>query len=430
MLRKLPFLLLGLAWTVFVFAGGWFTHSQWGTPRNTVIHVPVTPAAKDAAGPGALSPTIGAPAPNVTPNPNAGQKPPLLLEEAWSKVRDTFVGTVPDDTQRNAAAIRGALGILGDKYTTFLEPKARQAEKDSYRGKFGGIGVNLSSNPDGAIALMPRKNTPAERIGIQPNDILVAVDDWLVPDKYDVNELVHKVRGDPGTKVKITIKRGGDKVIDFVIVRETIEIPSVESRMITDTSKSKMPIGYVQIFQFVEPTANEAKKAIEALKADGAKGYIIDLRNNGGGLVNQSVEVASQFLSDGLVLIEQTRDKEGNYPVVKGGLLTDPNVPVVVLVNANTASASEILAGALQDRGRAKLVGEKTFGKGSMQWLFDLSDGSSVHVTFAKWFTPSRRAIDGVGLTPDKVVTRDKDEISKGIDSQLDQALMLLNGSS
>ena len=145
--------------------------------------------------------------------------------------------------------------------------------------------------------------------------------------------------------------------------------------------------------------------------------------------MNQSVEVASQFLQDGLVLIEKTRDKEGTYPVVKGGLVTDPGVPVVVLVNANTASASEILAGALQDRGRAKLVGEKTFGKGSMQWLFDLSDGSSVHVTFARWFTPSRRAIDGVGLVPDKVVTREKDEAVKGIDTQLDQALLMLNGS-
>jgi len=418
MMRKLPFILLGFAWSVFVFAGGWFTHMQFAPARGTTIQIPVTPA---AAAPNA---TVAPIAPNATP----GQKPNLMLEEAWAKVRETFVGAVPDDTQRNTAAIRGALGILGDKYTTFLEPKARQAEKDSYRGQFGGIGVNLSSNPDGAIALIPRKNTPAERIGIQANDILVAVDDWLVPDKYDPNELVHKVRGDPGTKVKITIKRG-DKTIDFVITRETIEIPSVESKMITDTTKSKIHVGYVQIFQFAEPTAREAKKAIEELKNAGAKAYVIDLRNNGGGLVNQSVEVASQFLQDGLVLIEKTRDKEGTYPVVKGGLVTDSSVPVVVLVNANTASASEILAGALQDRGRAKLVGEKTFGKGSMQWLFDLSDGSSVHVTFAKWFTPSRRAIDGVGLVPDKVVNREKDEAVKGIDTQLDQALLLLNGS-
>ena len=418
MMRKLPFILLGFAWSVFVFAGGWFTHMQFAPARGTTIQIPVTPA---AAAPNA---TVAPIAPNATP----GQKPNLMLEEAWTKVRDTFVGTVPDDTQRNTAAIRGALSILGDKYTTFLEPKARQAEKDSYRGQFGGIGVNLSSNPDGAITLIPRKNTPAERIGIQANDILVAVDDWLVPDKYDPNELVHKVRVDPGIKVKITIKRG-DKTIDFVITRETIEIPSVESKMITDTTKSKIQVGYVQIFQFAEPTAREAKKAIEELKNAGAKAYVIDLRNNGGGLVNQSVEVASQFLQDGLVLIEKTRDKEGTYPVVKGGLVTDPGVPVVVLVNANTASASEILAGALQDRGRAKLVGEKTFGKGSMQWLFDLSDGSSVDVTFAKWFTPSRRAIDGVGLVPDKVVTREKDEAVKGIDTQLDQALLMLNGS-
>lgn len=357
---------------------------------------------------------------------NPTGKPVLLLDEAWAKVKDTFVGTVPDETQRNQAAIRGALSLLNDKYTTFLDPKARQAEKDNYRGKFGGIGVNLNTNSDGKIWLLPRKNTPAIRAGVQANDILIAVDDVVLPEKPDSNEIVHRVRGDPGTKVKITVRRG-EQTLNFEISREIIEIPSVEGKLITDTAKTNLPIGYIQIYQFTEPTAKEAKKVIEELKFAGAKGYILDLRNNGGGLVLQSVEVASQFLSDGLVLIEKTKDKEGTYPVVKGGLITDPKIPVVVLVNGNTASAAEILAGALQDRGRAKLIGEKTFGKGSMQWLFDLSDGSSVHVTFAKWFMPSRKAIEGVGIMPDTVIVRDKDEVIKGLDSQLDAALSFFN---
>ncbi len=352
-----------------------------------------------------------------------------LLDEAWGLVGSHFVGTVPSDTVRNYGALRGMLGALNDRWTIFVEPQPRSMEKDSLRGQFGGIGVNIRSDDAGRTVLSPMRDSPAALAGVQEGDVLIAVDGAPVADHTPFEEVAARVRGEVGSTVRITVRRG-DRTMEFPIVRAVIEVPSVDWRLIPADGDAGKPVGYIAIRQFTERTGGEVKRAIQELQQGGSQAYLIDLRENTGGLLSAAVEVASQFQGQGNVLIERKRGHTGGgessaaYAAIAGGLaLTEP---LAVLVNGGTASASEIVAGAWQDSGRAILVGEQTYGKGSVQLLFDLSDGSSVHVTTAKWLTPKGRAIDGTGLTPDVVVSRAEGEAENGVDSQLDRALQAL----
>jgi carboxyl-terminal processing protease len=350
-----------------------------------------------------------------------------LLDEVWGHVRDTFAGTVPSDTVRNYGAVRGAVATLGDRYSVFVEPKPRALERDHLRGQFGGIGAGLDTAADGRIVLRPNRGSPAEAAGVKDGDILVAIDGVPLPDKPDANEVVARVRGDIGTIVRLSVLRGG-KVIELSIKRGLVEVPSVDWRVYTGTAGLTRTVGYIGIHQFTERTASEVQRAIAELRAAGSQAYLIDLRDNGGGLFPAAIDVASLFLKDGTVVWERKRDQpDVRFPVSdKGaGASTDTATRerLAVLMNGNTASASEIVAGAIQDYARGKLIGDKSFGKGSVQAIYDLSDGSSVHITMAKWLTPNQRAIDGTGLTPDISVSRPAGEAAKGQDTQLDKAL-------
>ena len=235
-----------------------------------------------------------------------------------------------------------------------------------------------------------------------------------------------RVRGTPGTPVRIRILRGSQK-LEFVVQRANIDMPSTDWRIITDTVKPGFLVGYIGIHAFTERTGAEVKRALSELKQSGSQAYLIDLRENGGGLLNAAVDVTSLFVSDGVVLYERRHDQNDVAVPVNGDSAGSAyREPLTVLINGNSASASEIVAGALQDRGRGKLIGEKSFGKGSVQSIFDLSDGSSVHITSAKWLTPNHRTIDGTGLTPDIEVIRQVDEANQGKDSQLDRAIATL----
>jgi carboxyl-terminal processing protease len=216
------------------------------------------------------------------------------------------------------------------------------------------------------------------------------------------------------------------KQLQFTVTRGAIEVPSVDWHVITGTSSLSPTVGYIGIHQFTERTGSEVKQAIGALRKAGSQAYLIDLRDNGGGLLNAAVDVASLFLDSGTVLIERRHDQpDVTFPVTKdsAGVYQEP---LAVLINGNTASAAEIVAGAIQDNQRGKLIGDKSFGKGSVQSIYDLSDGSSIHITSAKWLTPKQRTIDGVGLMPDVVVARAGGEAQRGQDSQLDRALAVL----
>ena len=344
--------------------------------------------------------------------------------EAWHILERDFYGELPGPQEMTYAAIRGVIAILDDPHTTFVEPRPRQREKEDLRGSFGGIGAWVRIRPeDKAIYLVPLPDSPALKAGIKEGDVVLKVDETEITPETTLDDVLSLIRGPVGTPVKLTISREGEpESLVFTIVREKIETPTVSWKMLEEG------IGYVSISLFGERTLDELKKALEELEEQGATRLVLDLRNNPGGLLDTAVDVASQFLDEGVVLYEQRRDvAEKSYPVKGGGLARD--FPLAVLVNASTASASEIVAGAIQDSGRGVLIGEKTFGKGSVQLVYDLSDGSSVHVTVAYWLTPNRHQISGNGLTPDFEVPLTSEEQARDEDPQLDKALTYLKSS-
>jgi carboxyl-terminal processing protease len=343
--------------------------------------------------------------------------------EAWRVVDDHFYGDASDETGRTYGAIRGSLESLDDPYTFFIEPQQRDREQEDLRGSFGGIGAYVERTSEGRILLTPIEGRPAQQAGIQTGDELVAVDGVSITPDVPFGDVLAMVRGEEGAVVHLTVRREGtNEALTFAVTRAVIVTPSVSYEL-------KPPaIGYMALSIFNERTAEELREAIVDLRDQGAARYILDLRNNGGGLLPAAIDVASQFLQDGVVLYERSANgEEQSYPVVRGGLLY--HEPLIVLVNGGTASASEIVAGALQDYGRGELVGTKTFGKASVQLIFDLSDGSSIHVTSARWLTPERQEIDGVGLTPDIVVEITDQDRQAQRDPQLERAIERLQES-
>ena len=343
--------------------------------------------------------------------------------EAWHILERDFYSQLPTAQQMTYGAIRGVLATLDDPYTIFVEPKPRRLERDDLRGSFGVIGAWVSKHEDGAIVLKPMEDKPAQRAGILEGDAVIQVDDQEITPDMSLEDVILLIRGPVGSVVKLTISRAGhSEPLVFEITREKVETPTVTWRLLDEGQG----LAYVSISLFTERTDKELVTALEDLKAQGATRLILDLRNNNGGLLQTAIDVTSQFLSDGVVLHEQRRDQEEkSYPVRRGGKATD--TPLVVLVNAGTASASEIVAGAIQDSGRGVLIGESTFGKGSVQLVYDLSDQSSLHVTVAHWFTPNRYEITGNGLTPDFVVPLTEEDRAQGKDPQLDRAIAYFN---
>lgn len=345
--------------------------------------------------------------------------------EAWSLIEGKFIGELPTAEQRTYGAIRGSMEQLGDPYTVFVEPVARDAERESLRGTFGGIGAYITRPEDGGdVLLEPIPGNPAEAAGMLTGDVLVAVDGTTVTPDMTVEEIVDMIKGEKGTAVVLTvIHPDTTEPVDLEIVRDDILIPSVAYRLLEEA-----PIGYIQLTRFSGESANEVAEAIEDLQGQGAESILLDLRHNGGGLLNAAVDIADLFLDGGAVLYQRSKD-EGERVFEASADTLAPDMPVVILVDGGTASASEILAGALQDRGRGTLIGSKTFGKGSVQLVYELSDGSSVHVTSARWFTPERNQIDGQGLEPDIAVEVTQEAIDNGRDEVLTRAIdYLTNG--
>lgn len=346
-----------------------------------------------------------------------------LFWDVWNIVENNFYGDIPTDAQTTYGAIHGALETLDDPFTLFVEPQPRALEKAALDGEFGGVGAYIYRGENGDVVLEPIVDSPSEQAGLKKGDMLIQVDDTPLLPEMTTDEIVLLIRGKVGTMVNLVVTREGETdPITISVKRDIIETPSMSWR-ITDEDPS---IGYISIRIFSGKTGKELSRAVDELQADGATRFIVDLRGNGGGLLSAAIDVSSVFLDSGTILLEERRDADPKIYKVKQGLTKLPDEPLILLVDGGTASASEIVSGALQDHHRATLVGEQTYGKGSVQLVFDLSDESSLHVTVARWATPDGHKINGVGLTPDQEVLFSEDDHANGRDPQYLKAIELL----
>ncbi len=304
-------------------------------------------------------------------------------------------------------AVDGMVSAWGDPYTRFVDPERLEQEQTDLRGKYGGLGIYIGQRDGAILVISPIEGTPAEKADLKPQDQIVKIGDEVVIG-WELHKVVDNLRGEPGTPVTIWIRREGEQdLLKKEMIREEIKLESVRYEMLSDD------IGYVRLSQFKDTSPSDVGKAIIDLKGQGAKGLILDLRNNGGGLLNAAVEISDMFLDGGLVVGTKGRvDRANEELFATPGVLTD--LPLVVLINEGSASASEIVAGAVRDRDRALLVGRKSFGKGSVQTLFNLMDGSALYVTIARYHTPNGTIIDHLGISPDLDIkgdwSRDKDK--------------------
>jgi carboxyl-terminal processing protease len=344
-----------------------------------------------------------------------------LLQEVRDLLSEYYIGDLPPQKTLEYGAVRGMITAVGDQYSIFLEPPAQELEAQSLQGEFGGIGVNIRRSEAGDIVLSPFPDYPAIKAGVQEGDILLEVDDMIITAEMPLDQVSVLVRGVIGSQVRILFQHGTDAPQEVTLTREKVEIPSVTSRILEQDPS----VGLVTISRFSDKTANETRQAIENLQAQGAASLIIDLRGNGGGLLDAAVDTAKLFLDGGVIMYEDKHNEDEKIYEASTNSFAS-NIPLAIIVNHGTASASEILAGALHDRGRAPLIGQPTYGKGSVQLVFELSDHSSVHITNARWFTPGRLQIDGVGITPDIEVQPGTD----GNDPELDRALEYLQNQN
>lgn len=339
--------------------------------------------------------------------------------EAWNLVEENFYGELPDAKTQTYGSIRGMLAALRDPNTFFIEPPDREVEEAQFQGRYGGIGAEYTMMNGYLVVVASFQDSPASRAGIRPGDIIVAVDGTDIFG-LSQNEVTLLIRGPVGSKVELTIRREGEpEPLILQLTREEIKPPTVTWEL------KEKGIGYVKLSFFGGRTNEELQRALTQLQSQGATSLILDLRDNPGGLIGTAVDVAGQFIDSGVILYQ--RDAQGNdqpFPAKKGGLATE--TPLAVLVNGGTASAAEIVAGALSDHQRAVVIGEKTFGKGSIQTVHELSDHSSIHVTTAHWLTPQGHEIEGAGLIPDLEVPLTQEDIDNQRDPQLDRALAYL----
>lgn len=357
-----------------------------------------------------------------------GEMDMQLFWDVWDKVEDNYVDIEHVDEQAQVyGAISGLVEALDDPYSVFMNPEETMQFQSSLDGELQGIGAELTVEEGKLIIVSPLKESPAEQVGLLPGDHIYMVSDaeaedgWVATSELTLWEAIMKIRGEPGTDVSLRILReGSDEPIEFTITRQQIEVPSVE---LTFEEREGMNLAHLAIYQFGDDTFTEFEEAVREVVLADADGMVLDLRLNGGGYLDVSVEILSEFLADVEtgVIVKRRGTEDQIIKTTGSGQLKD--LPLVVLIDEGSASASEILAGALQDYKRATLMGEQSFGKGSVQELNDLSDGSSLRLTIAKWYTPNDRSIDDTGITPDISVPMEATEIDTENDVQLDAAL-------
>ena len=419
-------LVIAMTLAVGAFAGGLIVGRVTAKPKTvsvlSTVVVTATPPEQGLESTESAQPT---PEP-ATPEPPAGPDGASaasfdyeVLQNVLDLLDEQFYGEIPDGQTLAYGAIRGMLMTLDDPYTSFIDPEISAIINEDASGEFEGIGAMVTMRDDGYLEIASLiSGQPAEAAGVLAGDIILAVGDQSIVG-LGLYEAISYIRGPAGTDAVLEIARPGEPDSIFITVtRARIEIPVVEYKMLEDD------IGYILLTEFDANAAKRVQDALENLTQQGAKRIVFDLRGNPGGWLDQAIKVSDIFLGEGLVAIE--RDSSGgeqSFYAYDG----DPgeDIPMVVLVNGGSASASEIVAGALQDRERAVLIGTTTLGKGSVQRPNNLSDGSQLRVTIARWFTPNDRSIHGNGLEPDIVAERPTDTPA-GEDPQLQRAIEYL----
>lgn len=341
--------------------------------------------------------------------------------QAWDLVHQQYIDQPVDDTKMMQGAIRGMMQSLGDPHTSYMDPDELRQADIALEGTYEGIGAWVDASGDYLTIISPMAGSPAEKVGLKSKDQIIKIDgvDMTGTDPYVV---LSKVLGPAGSEVTLTIYRpGSDAPFDVTLTREKITVPSVEGEMKAGN------IAYVKLSTFGTTSANDLRNKLDELLANDPKGLILDLRNNTGGYLDVAIDIVSEFIGNGTVLIEEAGNgKQTTYSAKPGGLAT--KIPMVVLVNEGSASASEITAGAIQDYKRAPLVGVTTYGKGSVQQWIDLNNSQgAVRITVARWLTPLGRQINKLGLTPDYEIEITQADIDTNKDPQLDKAFEILN---
>jgi carboxyl-terminal processing protease len=340
--------------------------------------------------------------------------------EAWDIVHEYFVNQPVDDLELMRGAIRGMLEALDDPHSSYMDPDQFRQSNIPLEGEYEGIGAWVDPTGEFLIIIAPMPGSPAEAAGLQPGDQVIAIDGEDMTG-IDGNLVIRRILGPAGTTVRLTILREGEfEPFDVDIQRASITIPSLESRMLDDD------IAYIQLFNFGEKATDDLRDTLRNLLDQDPVGLIFDLRGNGGGFLGTAIDIASEFIAEGAVVIERFGDgSEQIHSATGAGIATD--IPLIVLIDGGSASASEIVAGAIQDHDRGLLVGETSFGKGSVQTWTPLSgDNGAVRVTIALWYTPDGRLIHQTGLEPDVEVLLTEDDILNNRDPQLDEAVRLL----
>lgn len=346
-----------------------------------------------------------------------------IFWDVWNKINQKYVdGSGPSDQTKIYGAISGLVASLGDPYSVFFPPKESKYFNSEIRGNFEGVGMEVGMRDKTLTVIAPLKGTPAQRAGVRAGDKIIKIDGTITAG-LSVDKSVDLIRGKKGTTVTLmVIRKDSEKPIEIKIIRDTINIPTIK----TETRKDGIFV--ITLYSFTADSANLFRGAIKEFVKSRDSKLIIDLRNNPGGYMESAIDMASWFLPSGKIVVEEkTRDKKIKKYRSKGYNIFNKNLKVVILINQGSASAAEILSGALSEQGVATLVGTRSFGKGSVQELLPITSGTSLKITIAKWLTPKGISISKNGLTPDVKVEFTKKDFKAGKDPQLEKAVEILN---
>lgn len=346
-----------------------------------------------------------------------------LFWNVWERLENNYLdySAVQQDQELIYGSIKGLVNSLEDPYTVFMTPEETKQFEENLQGQLQGIGAELSVEDGMLIVVSPLKDSPAEEAGLLPGDIIFQIEGDPAGE-MTLFEAIMNIRGEKGTDVTLTIIRENvDEPFDVTITRDEITIESVTTEMLEGN------IHYISINQFSDNTTPEFEESVQEALLKNPKGIILDLRFNGGGYLDIAIDIVSEFIKgDKTAVIIQMRNPEDNQTLKVNGDARLPDIPLVILVNRGSASAAEIVAGAIQDHKRGLVIGEETFGKGSVQEVEMLEDGSSLRLTIAKWLTPDGRDIEEVGITPDRIIEITAEDIENENDAQLEEARQYL----